>query len=37
MRFGGKVAVVTGAANGLGLDAAQGFAREGAQVLLVDR
>jgi NAD(P)-dependent dehydrogenase (short-subunit alcohol dehydrogenase family) len=37
MRFAGKVAVVTGAANGLGLDAAQGFAREGARVLLVDR
>lgn len=37
MRFTGKVAVVTGAANGLGLDAAQAFAREGARVLLVDR
>lgn len=37
MRFKDKVAVVTGAANGLGLDAAQGFAREGARVLLVDR
>ncbi|MCU0888532.1 MAG: glucose 1-dehydrogenase [Rubritepida sp.] len=37
MRFTGKVAVVTGAANGLGLDAAQGFAAEGARVLLVDR
>ncbi len=37
MRFKDKVAIVTGAANGLGLDAAQGFAREGARVLLVDR
>ncbi|MDB5415866.1 MAG: 3-oxoacyl-ACP reductase [Rubritepida sp.] len=37
MRFTNKVAVITGAANGLGLDAAQGFAREGAKVLLVDR
>lgn len=37
MRFSGRVAVVTGAANGLGRDAAEGFAREGARVLLVDR
>lgn len=37
MRFEGKVAVVTGAANGLGLDVARGFAREGARVLMVDR
>jgi NAD(P)-dependent dehydrogenase (short-subunit alcohol dehydrogenase family) len=37
MRFEGRVAVVTGAAHGLGLDAARGFAREGARVLMVDR
>ncbi len=37
MRFSGKVAVVTGAANGIGLASAQQFAREGARVLLVDR
>ncbi|MFN3447251.1 MAG: SDR family NAD(P)-dependent oxidoreductase [Roseococcus sp.] len=37
MRFESRVAVVTGAAHGLGLDAARGFAREGARVLMVDR
>lgn len=37
MRFENKVVIVTGAANGLGLDAAGGFAREGAKVLMVDR
>jgi NAD(P)-dependent dehydrogenase (short-subunit alcohol dehydrogenase family) len=37
MRFANKVVIITGAANGLGLDAAGAFAREGAKVLMVDR
>ncbi|UPY35376.1 glucose 1-dehydrogenase [Sediminicoccus sp. KRV36] len=37
MRFDNKAVIITGAANGLGLDAAHGFAREGARVLMVDR
>lgn len=37
MRFKDKAVIITGAANGLGLDAAQAFAREGARVLMVDR
>jgi dihydroxycyclohexadiene carboxylate dehydrogenase len=36
-RFDGKVAVVTGAAQGIGEGVATGLAREGARVALVDR
>jgi NAD(P)-dependent dehydrogenase (short-subunit alcohol dehydrogenase family) len=35
-RFSGKVAFVTGAANGIGRAAALGFAREGASVVVAD-
>jgi NAD(P)-dependent dehydrogenase (short-subunit alcohol dehydrogenase family) len=35
-RFEGKVAIVTGAANGIGRASARGFAREGAKVLCAD-
>jgi NAD(P)-dependent dehydrogenase (short-subunit alcohol dehydrogenase family) len=36
MRFTGKVAIVTGAASGIGLATAQRFASEGANVVLAD-
>lgn len=37
MRFKDKVAVVTGAAQGIGKAIAQGFARESADVIIVDK
>ena len=36
MRLSGKVALVTGAAQGIGLACAQAFAREGARVFVTD-
>jgi len=35
--FTGKVALITGAGNGIGRAAALGFARGGAKIVLVDR
>ena len=37
MDFKGKVAVITGAGNGIGRQTALGFAGRGAKVLCVDR
>src|SRR4029079_11770316 len=37
MRLQGKVAIVTGAARGIGLAIAQRFVKEGARVALADR
>jgi 3-oxoacyl-[acyl-carrier protein] reductase len=36
MRFDGKVAIVTGAGNGIGLEIARAFAAEGARVVVAD-
>ncbi len=37
MDFKGKVALITGAGNGIGRASALGFARDGAKVVVVDR
>ena len=36
MRLAGKVAIISGASNGMGLEEARLFAREGARVVLAD-
>ena len=36
MRLAGKVAIISGASNGMGADEARLFAREGAKVVLAD-
>ena len=36
MKLNGKVAVITGAASGIGLEIAQTFAREGAHMVVAD-